>query len=179
MTHRHRIMMKGLLLISMWLGQADNTRLASSLNDEGLKLLDQGRLLQATYKFRKAVEADPQNAAALNNLGAALRKQRDYEGAVRVLEQAAKLRPNDAPIYVNLGLAVHGLHRPAEAVQALRKASSLEPGSAAVHRDLGILLTEADVRRGRSKNSSRPTSLILAMPSLTKRWVQFGLRLAW
>ena len=38
----------------------------ASLNDEGLKLLDQGRLAQATAKFRKAVEADPRNAAALN-----------------------------------------------------------------------------------------------------------------
>ena len=66
MTHRWQIIMQGLLLSLMWLGQANDSRLASSLNDEGLKLLDQGRLAQATAKFRKAVEADPRNAAALN-----------------------------------------------------------------------------------------------------------------
>jgi Flp pilus assembly protein TadD len=137
-------MVEGILFLScIWLGQADRARVASNLNDEGLKLLDQGRFEQATSKFQ-AVQADPQNVATLNNLGAALRKQKGYEGAVRTLQRALRLQPNDARIYINLGLALQGLQRPAESVEAFRRASTLEPTNPAIHRDLGIELTEAD-----------------------------------
>jgi Flp pilus assembly protein TadD len=104
------------LLSSFWLAQLPNPDLASRLSAEGLKLLDQGRLAEAVDRFRRAVEADPENLAALNNLGVTLRKQKDFATAVATLQRAARLHPEDARVHVNLGLAFQGLNRTSDAL---------------------------------------------------------------
>lgn len=54
--------------------------------------------------YRKALEADPNNAQALMNMGAILIEQGDYRQAKSLLEKALTVAPDSALIYHNLAV---------------------------------------------------------------------------
>lgn len=98
-------------------------------NDLGYLYADQGKNLeQAEEMIRKAVAADPENAAYLDSLGWVLFKQGHYEEALEPLERAAELRETqeggpDATILDHLGDAYFKLQKIDEARQTWLKAA--------------------------------------------------------
>ena len=87
----------GILAVSLWLAfQAAGPGSASSMDAEGLSLLEQGRVSEAEGRFRKALEFDPEDAEALNDLGMILRRRGETSKAVELLQRAVKVRPNTA-----------------------------------------------------------------------------------
>jgi Flp pilus assembly protein TadD len=72
--------------------------------DFGLKVAQKGLWQEARFRFERAAQADPQNAAAFNNLAVALEQMGDFAGARQAYEKALELKPNDTYIQQNYDL---------------------------------------------------------------------------
>jgi len=73
---------------------------ASSSSDEvkfGIDVARRGLWREARFRFEKAVQQDPDNAAALNDLAIALEQEGDFERAREAYERALKL---DKSLYI-------------------------------------------------------------------------------
>jgi len=97
---------------------------------------------KAAELYRKAIELDPNYAAAYNNLGTALSDLKRYDEAEVAYRKAIELDPNDALTYNNLGAALNDLKRYDEAEAILRKALELDPNDALAYTNLGAALRE-------------------------------------
>ena len=93
-------------------------------NDLGYLYADQGKKLeQAEQMIRKAVEAEPDNAAYLDSLGWVLFKLGKFEEALKPLEASANHDSGgDATIWDHLGDCYESLKRHDDAVAAWKKA---------------------------------------------------------
>lgn len=72
--------------------------------DFGLKVAQQGLWQEARFRFERAVEAEPGNAAALNNLAVALEQMGEFADARKAYEKALELKPDDIYIQQNYDL---------------------------------------------------------------------------
>lgn len=77
----------------------------------GTTLIEGNHLDRAIKCLRKAVEADPQSAAALNNLGVALQNTGDPEQAVACYTRGIEVDPLYAGAYCNRLMAMHYVPR--------------------------------------------------------------------
>jgi Flp pilus assembly protein TadD len=91
------------------------------------KALEKGRLEESIAHCRKALEADPENAAAHNDLGVLYLNQDQAEKARAEFERAAALQPRMAMARVNESFALLALDRPGDAELSARKALEIAP----------------------------------------------------
>jgi Flp pilus assembly protein TadD len=70
----------------------------------GINVAQRGLWREAIYRWEKAVELDPQYAAAFNDLGIAYEHEGQLEKARRAYEKAIALDPNNAQIRQNYDL---------------------------------------------------------------------------
>ncbi len=95
--------------------------------NEGLALVERGAWLDATRRFRRAVEIDPRFAEAFYNLGVAYQRMKAYPGAVREFRSAVKLRPRRADYANALGAAYFHMKKWKAAIKAFRRALEADP----------------------------------------------------
>ncbi|MGA2060160.1 MAG: tetratricopeptide repeat protein [Thermoguttaceae bacterium] len=96
-----------------------------AMNDLGYLWADENRRLpQALKMIRKAVEAEPDNAAYRDSLGWALYRLGRWDEAVAELQKAAEKQP-DGVIFDHLGDACLKFHQPEKARDAWRRAAEL------------------------------------------------------
>jgi tetratricopeptide (TPR) repeat protein len=104
----------------------------------GKSLLDEGKADEAIAAFNKALEADPNLAAAHYYIAVAYEKKDQNEEAQKHLEEAIRLKPDLGQGYLMLG----DLHMAARkfdlAAEALMKASELMPEEYAAFYNLGV-----------------------------------------
>jgi WD40 repeat protein/serine/threonine protein kinase/tetratricopeptide (TPR) repeat protein len=89
---------------------------------------------------RKAVELDPQSAAAHNNLGFALQAQGKLDEAIAEYREAIRFKPDYSVAHHNLGFALQGQGKLDEAIACYREAIGLEPDNAEMRNRLGNAL---------------------------------------
>jgi tetratricopeptide (TPR) repeat protein len=111
-----------------------------SYNQQGIALVQQGRLEEAAECFRHALTLDPAAPAAHNNLGNILWMQGRIADAVPCYRAALKLAPTDPRTWNNLGNSLRQLGEVDEAVACGRRALALDPNYAEAHSNLGIAL---------------------------------------
>jgi predicted O-linked N-acetylglucosamine transferase (SPINDLY family) len=111
-------------------------------NEQGIKLIEQGRLHEALASFREAVHLRPDNAEALNNLGAALKLQEQFDEAIARYRKALQLKPDFPEAYSNLGNVLRLLGRPGEAVESFQHALRLKPNYAEAQNNLSNALKD-------------------------------------
>ena len=70
----------------------------------GLKVAQKGLWQEARFRFERAVELDPGNAAALNDLAVALEQMGEFDEARKAYEKALALKPGDIYIQQNFDL---------------------------------------------------------------------------
>jgi Flp pilus assembly protein TadD len=70
----------------------------------GLKVAQKGLWQEARFRFERAVQLDPQNAAALNDLAVALEQMGEFDAARKAYEKALELKPGDLYIQQNYDL---------------------------------------------------------------------------
>jgi Flp pilus assembly protein TadD len=70
----------------------------------GLKVAQKGLWQEARFRFERAVQIDPGNAAALNDLAVALEQMGDFDEARKAYEKALELKPGDLYIQQNYDL---------------------------------------------------------------------------
>jgi tetratricopeptide (TPR) repeat protein/WD40 repeat protein len=107
----------------------------------GVTLAAERRLEEAAAELRKAIEADPGNAAAYDDLGSVLCDLKRPDEAIEHYRRSIELDPNRATAHNNLGylLLLRG-HR-VEAITCFRRAVDLQPGYARAHGNLGYALS--------------------------------------
>ena len=70
----------------------------------GLKVAQKGLWQEARFRFERAVELDPGNAAALNDLAVSLEQMGEFDEARKAYEKALGLKPGDLYIQQNYDL---------------------------------------------------------------------------
>jgi tetratricopeptide (TPR) repeat protein len=109
-------------------------RLRDSIAGERLHLsrgkvaFEAQRYAEAASEFRKAVDANPESAAARVNLGAALTQTGDLDGAVEQFEAALRIEPGKANAHYNLAVLLARQNKHEQAIAHLRSALNVEPG---------------------------------------------------
>jgi tetratricopeptide (TPR) repeat protein len=93
---------------------------------------------QAITAYRKALDLDPQHAAAHINLGTLYYNRHDHSGAERHYRSAIEVDPRYALAYFDLGNVLDETGRLAEAVKAYCSAITLAPTYADAHYNLAL-----------------------------------------
>jgi Flp pilus assembly protein TadD len=70
----------------------------------GIAVARKGLWTEARFRFERAAQLDPQNAAAFNNLAVALEQQGDFDRAREAYDKALALRPGDTYVQQNYDL---------------------------------------------------------------------------
>jgi Tfp pilus assembly protein PilF len=109
-------------------------------------------LAQAIAHCRKALETDPENAAAHNDLGVLYLNQGIVEKARAEFERATTIQPRLTIAHVNASFALLALERPTEAESSARRALDLAPADRRANLLLGWSLA--------AQNKYTDTSLI-------------------
>jgi Flp pilus assembly protein TadD len=70
----------------------------------GLKVAQKGLWQEARFRFERAVQLEPGNAAALNDLAVSLEQMGEFDGARKAYEKALAVKPGDLYIQQNYDL---------------------------------------------------------------------------
>jgi Flp pilus assembly protein TadD len=70
----------------------------------GIEVARKGLWQEARFRFEKALQHNPEDAAALNDLAVALEQQGDFQKAREAYEKALSLKPGDTYIQQNFDL---------------------------------------------------------------------------
>jgi tetratricopeptide (TPR) repeat protein len=92
----------------------------------------------AVDALKRAIELDPELAAARYELGKALIQADDIEGAVAQFRKTVELLPEYASAWGNLGASLGEIKDFEGASSALTRAVELDPENAALHSNLGV-----------------------------------------
>jgi tetratricopeptide (TPR) repeat protein len=100
------------------------------------------RYAEAAVEFRKAVAANPTNAAARINLGATLSQLGDAQGAAHEFEEAIRIEPGRVNAHYNLAILLAGQNSHEKAIAHLQSALAIEPNDSSVQFLLGSELVK-------------------------------------
>ena len=101
----HRLLLVTLLLAAAAAPLAADARGDAKKQVEfGIKVAQNNLWNEALYRWQKAVELDPNYAAAWNNLAIAYEQQGDFEKAAKAYETAVKIDPENLMIRQNYDL---------------------------------------------------------------------------
>jgi uncharacterized protein (TIGR02466 family) len=92
----------------------------------GMVLLRQERVDEAVTAFEKAIELNPNLAAAYGNLGNAEQKRGNMEAAAAAYERACALNPKDTISYVSFGMARMKLGHAREAAEIFERTLAVQ-----------------------------------------------------
>lgn len=119
--------------------------------NEALQQVARGSYLDATTKFREAVELDPDFAEARYNLGVAYQKLDAHDKAIEQFELAIDLRHKNPDYYYALGNSFFHLGEYGRAVAAFRRVLDLDPGHLKAQFSLAVSLENS----GKPKRAAR------------------------
>jgi tetratricopeptide (TPR) repeat protein len=114
---------------------------ASDALGRGLKLHQQGQLLQAAKAYREVLVHDPNNKWAFYNLGLIDQQSGRTTSAESNYRQALELDPNFAAALFNLAIVVTKTNSE-EALTLYRRLIEVKPDDPIAHLNLGFLLTD-------------------------------------
>jgi Tfp pilus assembly protein PilF len=80
-----------LLLIAAGCRSAADTNRSETQSQFGVRMARMNLWREAMFRFRRAIEIDPQDAQAHNNLAVALEANGDFEGAAKEYREALRL----------------------------------------------------------------------------------------
>ena len=113
-----------------------------ALHLAGIIAAEARHLDQAVELIRRALEIDPNNAAAHYNLGNALADMKQHEAAIGSFDRAIAIDPGNADPYNNRGNALWTLKRFQAAVEGFDKAIALKPNFAEAYNNRGNALRD-------------------------------------
>ena len=129
----------------------EKTVIAMFMNNRAAEALVKGKLDNAYWWARKAVEQDPGFVLAYNTLATVYQRHGDLPQSERVLRFAHEREPNSTIILFNLVEVLNGQGRSAEAAQVKAELARLEPHPPFHFFNLGReAMKEGDYSRARS-----------------------------
>ena len=112
------------------------------ISDRALAFYRQGRFEDSIAEWKRALELDPNAAAAISNLGAALDGAGRPEEAARQFARALEIDPDNVRAHTNIGIALARSKRYEEAARHFERALELRPGDAQARSAYGGMLVE-------------------------------------
>ncbi len=112
--------------------------------DRGSDAAAAGNWPEAVENLRRAVEAEPGDAATRVNLGTALEQRGDARAAAEQYEEALRLDPGLREAHYGLGHLLERSGRDEEAIARFRAAATEDPTYVAAHLRLGDALRRTD-----------------------------------
>ncbi len=101
---------------------------------------------EAIEAFRRAIQIQPNDAAAYNNLGNAYVESGMYEEAIEAYKEAIKIQPDNAATTTTLVMPWKShLHK--EEIESYQQAIRIEPNDATAHFNLGLAYQESGMFR--------------------------------
>ena len=125
---------------------------AQKLNDQGLRLLEKGKLEDAEQKFRDAVSSDLYYVPAHNNLGTVLLQRNKHYEAAWEFHCAAKLMPHASEPRANLGLLYESLGRLDRAIEEYEATLEIDPANITAMRHLARAYVKVERKDSRLKS---------------------------
>jgi len=108
--------------------------------DEGARLYNLKKYLEAIEEFDIALVIDPNYKDAHYNKGNALDNLGRYEEAIKEFDKALAIDPNYEVAHNNKGYALNNLGRYEEAIKELDKALAIDPNDEVAHNNKGYAL---------------------------------------
>ncbi|MEO9320328.1 MAG: tetratricopeptide repeat protein [Nitrososphaera sp.] len=112
------------------------------LYEQGRKLYDEGNSRKAIEFYDKAIEQNPEFAAAWNGKGLALFHQREYQEAISCYNKAIEIKPDYYETYNDKGVLLKELGRIEEAISCYNKAIEIKPDYAKAYNNKGLALNK-------------------------------------
>jgi tetratricopeptide (TPR) repeat protein len=110
---------------------------------EGDQYLHARDLPNAVADYKKAIEMNPDLAAAHHGLSVAYGQMGRHAEALDEIDVAIRLDPRNAVAHLNRGMALAALRRRDEALKEIDEAKRLDPENARLRNDIGNTLTNA------------------------------------
>jgi len=110
--------------------------------DEGLRLVNEGRLEEAIPVLERVLELNPDFSPALTALGYALLETGHVSKARQKLLRSIDINPQSSLAYINLGLTFLREGLTIDAAEQFEMATSLEPTARLAHHNLGLVRLE-------------------------------------
>ena len=111
---------------------------ATDWYEKGVKFYESGNYKEALNAFNKAIQLNPQYAAAYNNRGVAYGKLGNYQQAINDYNKAIQLNPQYAIAYYNRGNVYHKLGNYQQAINDLNNTIQLNPQLTVAYYNRGI-----------------------------------------
>lgn|GEM_PF-550191 len=102
---------------------------ATSLCQEGEKMMAEGRRLEAERKFKEALMMKPDFVPVLIDMGSLAAEKGNLAGAVEYFRKAVALEPGNASAHYNLSMAYDLTGRPSEAQAEMKLFKELDAAS--------------------------------------------------
>ncbi|HEX3800175.1 MAG TPA: tetratricopeptide repeat protein [Verrucomicrobiae bacterium] len=122
----------------------DATNSATTLNELGSVLYDQGQVADAMQHYEMSLKLNPNLAPTHYNLGMAFNGKGDYAAAADEFQRAVSINPGYAPAHYQFGLACFNAGRMDDAIREISFALALAPNFAKWHFSLGEALVKAN-----------------------------------
>ncbi|MSP92222.1 MAG: tetratricopeptide repeat protein [Myxococcales bacterium] len=123
---------------------AADTKSAEDWFRDGVELLGQGKLEDATNAFQLCVTFKPDQKECWFNLGVAWGRRRDFAKEAKAYEEALKLDPKYARAHFNVAVALEDLGRQRDALQHYDDAIALDPTAQDALLNRAMLLLSLD-----------------------------------
>jgi len=143
-----------------------DSQTAQTLNEEGLRAVDEGNLTRAEEKFRAALTHDLYSPAAHNNLGLVLLETGKYYEAAWEFDYAAQLLPRATAPRQNLALLYENLGRLDRAIEGYEGVLEIDPDNLTAMRHLARAYVKADRKDDKPK---RLLEKLLGIPA-DRQW---------
>jgi tetratricopeptide (TPR) repeat protein len=133
-------------------------------NNLGADFVAQGRMTEAAGEFRRALELDPQYAAAQLNLAFAYDRLGRVEEAIAAYRRGLELDPNSAYAHNNLGVLYDKQGQYDLAIEMFEKALRIEPTNPAAQKNLANARQNRGVIQEREAQTAAGLKQIEARP---------------
>ena len=100
----HRLLLVGALVVSLVAPATAQDADAKAQVEFGIRVAQRGLWQEATYRWERATDLDPDYAAAWNNLGIAYEHEGRFDEAREAYEKALDLEPDNLMIQQNYDL---------------------------------------------------------------------------
>src|SRR5439155_2482315 len=112
-------------------------------------LMQQGKVDEATARWREALRWEPDHVDSLNNLGAVYAQRGDLKHAALYFSLVLIVKPNDSEAHANLGMVYLNQGKWTRAVDQFQAALQSAPQMTQVRRALDFAQTRAKLEEGR------------------------------
>ncbi|HEV7921027.1 MAG TPA: tetratricopeptide repeat protein [Thermoanaerobaculia bacterium] len=118
------------LLLPLGCGHSGGTAHPAAQENFGVQMARQNLWREALFRFRRAVELDPQDAMAHNNLAVAYEANGDFDNAAKEYREALRLDKGNTYIQKNYSRYVEFLSRNKKRQKGTATASAAAPAAA-------------------------------------------------